>query len=168
MQVDWRQIATHIVGFLIALLILKRYAWGPVLKLLEERREKIRGEFDRIETEKKSAAALRSDYEGQLRGIDALSRAKVQESVHEGQRVAGEIQEQARVEARAQVERARAEIELERDKASVALRDDMADMVVRATERLVREKLDDAKHRQLVQEFIAALDTLQGGEGSAQ
>ena len=163
MQVDWRQILTHIVGFIIAVLILKRYAWGPILKLLEERREKIRGEFDLIDKEKKGAAALKSDYEGQLRGIDAQSRVRIQEAVHEGQRVAAEIQEQARKNAHDQMERAREEMERDRDKARVALRNDMADMVVRATEALVRESLNDEKHRQLVREFISSIDTLPGG-----
>ena len=163
MQVDWRQILTHIIGFIAAVLILKRYAWGPILRLLEERREKIQGEFDRIEVEKKSAAGLTSEYEGQLRGIETQARARLQEAVHEGQKVAAEIREQARRDAHSQMERAREETERDRDKASAALRNDMVEMVVRATERLIRERLDDEKHRHLVTEFIASLDTLEGG-----
>jgi F-type H+-transporting ATPase subunit b len=167
MQLIWSQIVTHIIGFVIAVLILKRFAWGPILKLLEERREKIRGEFDRIEAEKRAAAALKAEYEGQLRTIEAQARTRLQEAVQEGQKVAAEIREQARRDAHAQLDRAREEAERERDKASVGLRDEMADMVVRATERLIKERLDDQKHRQLVTDFIASIDTVDSGAGSA-
>jgi F-type H+-transporting ATPase subunit b len=166
MHLIWSQIVTHIIGFIIAVLILKRFAWGPILKLLDERREKIRGEFERIETEKRNAAALKAEYEMQLRTIEAQARARIQEAVQEGQKVAAEIREHARQDAHAQLVRAREEAELERDKASVGLRDEMADMVVRATERLIRERLDDQKHRQLVTDFIASIDTVDSGAGS--
>ena len=166
MQVDWRQILTHIVGFLVAVFVLKRYAWGPILKLLEERREKIRGEFDRIDKEKKGAAALKAEYEGQLRGIDAQARAKVQEAVHDGQKVAAEIREQARRDAHDQLTRAREEMVRDQDKASAALRNEMAEMVVRATEMLVRERLDQEKQLALVRDFIASIDTLESPGGA--
>lgn len=163
MQVDWRQIATHVLGFIIAVLILKRYAWGPILRLLEERREKIAGEFERIDLEKKAAAVLKSDYEAQLRNIEVQARARLQEAVHEGQKVAADIREQARRDAHAQLERAREEAERDRDKASVSLRNDMVEMVVGASERLIRERLDDEKHRQLIAEFITSLEALPAG-----
>ena len=40
---------THSIGFLITVWILKKYAWGPILSMLDERRNKIKGEFEKIE-----------------------------------------------------------------------------------------------------------------------
>jgi F-type H+-transporting ATPase subunit b len=162
------QIITNIIGFVIAVLILRRFAWGPILRLLEERREKIQGEFDRIEEEKRAAAALKADYEAQLRTIEAQARARIQEAVQEGQKVAAEIKEQARQEGHDQLDRAKQEIERERDKAQVTLRNDVVDMVVRASENLISERLDDPLHRKLVTDFIASLDTLEAEGGKAR
>jgi F-type H+-transporting ATPase subunit b len=168
MHIDWGQVVTHIIGFVIAVLILRRFAWGPILKLLEERRTKIQGEFDKIEVEKKGAAVMKQEVELQLRGIESQARVRLQEGVQEGQKVGAEIKEQARLEARDQITRARTEIEQERKKAHVTLRGDMVDMVLSATEHLIRERLDDAKHRQLITEFIAELDTVEFGGGPAR
>ncbi len=49
----WREVATHAVAFTAAVLVLRRFAWKPILGLLDERREKIAGEFDTIEREKR-------------------------------------------------------------------------------------------------------------------
>ena len=52
--VDIRQVVTQILGFLLMVWILRRYAWGPVMSMLEARREKIAGEFkeaDRLKAE---------------------------------------------------------------------------------------------------------------------
>jgi F-type H+-transporting ATPase subunit b len=168
MEIIWSQVITQIIGFVIAVLILKRYAWGPILRLLEERRAKIAGEFERIETEKKGVAAMKQEVEAQLRGIEAQSRARIQEGVQEGQKFAAEIKEQARLDARGQIARAQVEIEQERKKAHVTLRGDMVDMVLTATEKLIGERLDDAKHRSEIEKFVTELDTVEFGGGPAR
>ena len=65
-----QQVVTHILGFLIFVWILKKYAWGPLLGLMEERRNKIAGEFKQIEKEKADVAALTNDYQKKLKEID--------------------------------------------------------------------------------------------------
>ena len=117
MELIWSQVVTQIIGFLIALLILKKYAWGPVLNLLEERRQKIQGEFDKIESTKREIAQLKSEVETQLRNMEAQARARIQEAVQDGQRVATEITDKARTEARDLVDRAKEEIARDRDNA---------------------------------------------------
>lgn len=168
MELIWSQVVTHVIGFVLAVLILRRFAWGPILRLLEERRAKIVDEFDRIEAEKKGAAAIRAEYEAQLRGIEAQARARIQEAVQEGQKVGAEIKEQARQEAHQQLVRARDEVARERDKAQVTLRNDVVEMVITASEHLIRERLDDAMHRKLMTEFITSLDTVQAGAAGAR
>ncbi len=150
----WREVATHAVAFTAAVLVLRRYAWRPILKLLDERREKIAGEFLQIDREKDAAAKLKSDYEAQLRTIDAQARAKLQEAVGEGQKVAAEIKENARKESRELIGRAREEIDVEKDKAEVALKEDMVRMALAAAEKVIRERLDQETHRRLISDAI--------------
>ena len=160
-------VVTHIIGFVIAVIVLKRFAWGPILQLLDERREKIQGEFDRIETSKREVAGLREQYEAQLRDIEAQRRTKIQEGVTEGRRVGSEIQEQARADAHGVMVRSREETARERDQAQVVLRNDMVNMVIKATEQLLKERVDDELHRRMVADYLAELETV-GPSGEAR
>ncbi len=58
--VDVPQVLTQILGFLLMVWILRRYAWGPVLGMLEARREKIAGEFREAERPKGEAMGLKA------------------------------------------------------------------------------------------------------------
>lgn len=158
MQVIWAQVITHIIGFVIAVLILKRFAWGPILQLLEERRAKIQGEFDRVESSRREVISLREQVEAQLRDMEAQRRARIQDGVNEGRRVGNEIEEQARQERVALMQRTQDDIGREWDKAHVALRNDMASMVIRATEQLLREEVDDERHRRLVADYLKEIE----------
>jgi len=55
--IDWQLLVTHVVAFLLVLLLLRRFAWGPVLRFLDQRRARIRAEFDEAESRQKEAAA---------------------------------------------------------------------------------------------------------------
>lgn len=160
MNILWPQVLTQMLGFVLAVLILRKYAWGPVLTLLDARRAKIASEFERIDTTRAEVAKLRADYEAQLKNLDAQARARIQEAVQEGQKIAAEIVEKARIEAREQADRAKAEIAREHDKARVSLKNEIVEMVVSATERVVRERLDDAKQKQKIAEFIDSLSAV--------
>lgn len=153
----WREVVTHAVAFSGAVLVLRRFAWKPILNLLDERREKIATEFATIDREKSDVSKLRTDYESQLKTIDAQARAKLQEAVGEGQKVAAEVKENARLESRELITRAREEIDREKDKAEVALKEDMVHMAMSAAEKVIRAKLDDATHRKLIAETIDEL-----------
>jgi F-type H+-transporting ATPase subunit b len=153
--IDFKQVLTQIVGFLIFLWLIRKYAWGPVLETLEARRAKIVSDLAHAEKEMQDAAALKADLDRQLKGIDAQARAKIQEAVAEGQAMAAEIKTDAQAQARARLTRAEGEIEGERAKAEKALQEDIARMAVAGAEKILRKKLDEAEQRRLVAEYIA-------------
>lgn len=157
MYPDLGQIITQIIGFLVALWILKRYAWKPMLKMLEDRRARIRGDIDAAAQDKAKSAEVLKEYEEQLRNIDAEGRARIQEAVREGQEVAAEIKESARKEAEAFLERAREEIERDKHKAKIELKRDVVNLSVRAAEKLLGESMDDERNRRMVDAFIDEL-----------
>lgn len=152
--IDWRQVLTQILGFIIMLWILRRFAWAPVLKLLEDRRQKIAGEFAEAERRQKDADAAKAKFEQELRGIEALRRQAITEAIAEGQKVAGEIREQANTEAAARLERGQDEIAREREKAKEILKQHTIGLALRAAEKILREKLDESHQRKLIGEFI--------------
>jgi len=158
MNLEWQQILTHAVGFLITLWILKKFAWGPLLSLMEERRTRIVNEFQNIEDEKKKVAEQQALYEAKLKDIENERRARIVEAVDEGKKVATEIKAHAQVEVKELHDKAKADLAREVAKARVELRDQMVSITLSAAEKLVREKLDDAKHRDLIDRYIQSLE----------
>ena len=153
--IDIKQVLTQIVGFLIFLFLIRKFAWGPVLQTLEDRKAKIAGDLADAERRKQEAAELRARLEQELRGIDQQARVKIAEAVAEGEKLASEIKVDAQAQARARLERAEAEIAGERAKAQKALLEDMARLAVGGAEKILRKKLDEGEQRRLIGEFIA-------------
>jgi F-type H+-transporting ATPase subunit b len=154
MGLEFGQIITQIIGFLIAVIILKKFAWKPLLSMLEERRNKIKTEFDNIGEERKKTEKLSADYQTKLKEIDSLARVKIQEAAREGQKMANEIKEGARKEAKEIVTKTREEIGRDLEKANVQLRDDVVNMALQLTEKLIAEKLDEEKDKKMVARFV--------------
>jgi F-type H+-transporting ATPase subunit b len=163
--VELSQLLTHIVGFLIALWILKRYAWGPLLGMLDERRDKIQEDLRAAERTREDAKKDQEDLRVQLKEIDATARAKTLEAINEAREIAADIKEDARKEGKALVERARQEIEREKAKAKVELRDAVVSLALTGAEKLLSERMDDKRNRKLVLDFIEGVGQSKGPSG---
>jgi F-type H+-transporting ATPase subunit b len=158
--VDIRQVLTQILGFLLMVWILRRYMWGPLMGMLEARREKIVGEFREADRLKAEALELKARYEADLKGIEAQARQRLTEAVSEGQRVAAEIRSQAQKDALVRQERASEEIDREREKAKEILKEQIISLSLRTAEKVLRQKLDDPAQRKLAGEFIDEVGAL--------
>ncbi len=152
--IDVRQVGTQILGFLILLWGLKKFAWGPILNMLEARRQKIAAEFAEAERRQAEADQTRARYEQELKGIDAQARQKLQQAAAEGEKLAAEIRAQATSDAADRVARAEDEIQREREKAKEQLKEQVVRLAVRSAEKILREKLDESHQRRLMGEFI--------------
>ena len=160
MQLDYAQIATTLVGFVIVVLILRKFAWGPVLDMLDARREKIKSDFDAAEQNLQEAEQLKGDFESKLGDIKVIEREKIQEAGKRGEELADGIVTDARSQADTTRQKAEADLDIEAQKARVELRDSVVNMAVGAAEKVIGERLDDQKHRQLIQEYIDNLGEL--------
>ena len=158
--IDIRQVATQILGFLLLLWGLRKWAWGPVLGMLEARKQKIVGEFAEAERRKLEALELKARYEQELRGIEAQARQRIQQAVAEGQKVSAEVRSQAQAEAQQRLARAEDEIAREREKAKELLKEHIIDLAMRSAEKILRQELDDPAQRKLASEFIDEVGAL--------
>ena len=158
LQLDVQQIISQALSFLILLWILRRFAWKPLLDVLDARRARIAQEFHQAAQTKAELARLQEDYGRRLAMIEDEARAKIQQAVLEGKRIATEMQEQARAQGYELLAKSKETVELELAKAKVTLRDQLAALTVGAVERILREKLDAEKDKRLV---TAVLDELE-------
>jgi F-type H+-transporting ATPase subunit b len=158
--IDIRMVGTQILGFLLLLWGLSKWAWGPLMQQLEKRRQKIAGEFAEAERRQIAADALKTKLEQDLRGIDVQARAKLQEAVSEGQKVAGEIRAQAQKEAQDRLSRAEDEMAREREKAKELLKEQVIGLSIATAEKILKAKLDDPAQRKLAGQFIDEVGAL--------
>ncbi len=140
-QINVFWIIVAAANFVFFLVILALFAWGPLTKMLDERRTKIEqglkdAEQARIQLERSSAAAAEEI---------AAARREARDIVERAQRVAQETREADIAATREELERMRvraaAEIEAEKSRA-------IADLVV-------RESMDGPRQRRIVEEFLA-------------
>ncbi|MFA7249943.1 MAG: F0F1 ATP synthase subunit B [Dehalococcoidia bacterium] len=149
---------TQLVNFAVLLVVLRLFLWGPILKMLDERKRRIE------EGLRASEAAASAAEASQVQARAALdeARAEGRDLVGRAQETAGrlrtELEQQARADADRIVERARQEMEQERLQAVQALRAEFADLTVRAAERVVGQSLDRSAHQRLIDEVMVNSD----------
>ncbi len=147
-----------VVFFLIVFFVLKRYAFGAIQKLIDERREQIRRSIEEADNARDEARKLLEEHRqliGQARsdaeGILAEAR-KTRESMELRMREETETERQRRLEE------TRKEIAAETARALEQIRNEVADLTLEATARVVGRTLDADRDRELISEAIGALD----------
>jgi F-type H+-transporting ATPase subunit b len=145
----------QIVNFTILLIVLRLLAWGPLMRMLDDRRERIREGLDAAERAKSQVA----ESERQVQEQVEAARREAQNLVAQSQEIANRIQADARTQAQADADatlaRARNEIQLERDTAIAELRKEFADLTIEAAEKVIGRSLDKPAHQRLIEEALA-------------
>ena len=153
-----------LVVFAGLLFILGKFAWGPILGAVEAREKRIQGALDEAADRNAEAAKLLEEHRGQLADARRQANELIAEGKAAGEGVRRDIEEKARAEGQAIIERAKAEIERERDAALEALRRESVELALAAASRLIQENLDQKKDRELVVRYLNEI----GGDGGAQ
>lgn len=160
MDIEIQQIVTQILGFLILLWILRRFAWGKLSGVMEERRDKISSQFQEIQRARDEILEQRQAYEARLAEIENVARQKMADAILEGQRLAREITDGAREESRKLAEKAKENIRAETASAKRELKEEVARLSIQIAEKVLRRNLDAQKNRQIVMELIDRVEEL--------
>ena len=154
MSLEFNLIFTQIVAFIIIYYILKRYAWQPLLKIMNDRTDKIQSGFDEIEQQKTLLKQLSDDYQNKLSTIEEEARDKIQDAINEGKKISDEIQANTQAKAKEILEKAKESVENEIAKAKTQLKNDIVNLTIAATEKMIHTKLDDAHQKKLINDFV--------------
>ena len=157
-------VIVELITFLLMLAILARYVYPEIVKLAEARQQAIAEQLK--EAEKAHAEAEQSLKEAAAKLEDARKTAQnvIDAATKSGEQLRQELKQKAEEESKRTVEAAKKEIEAERERAVQSVRSEVANLVVAATERVIGETLDDAKHKQLIERAISEVAS---GNGSS-
>jgi F-type H+-transporting ATPase subunit b len=144
----------QLVIFLLVLFILYRLAWGPLLKILNERRARIAQGVEATQKALQELAAAEKERQAKLEEARREAQAMLDRITKQAEDLRKELEAKAREQAEALIAKARAEIQQERQKAVQDLRSQVADLAVMAAGRIIGESLDAKKHRELIERAI--------------
>lgn len=145
---------TQIINFVVLLLILYWLLHKPILRMLDQRSQKIKESLEMAQRVKEEAARSQAEMAQQLNA----ARAEGQQLIAQAREVAERYREEELAKARQEIqaERARAEanIQRERDAAIEELRREFASLAITAAERVVERSLDPSAHRELIDKVL--------------
>ncbi len=148
-------IIMQVLLFTVLMLVLRGYAYDPIIKLLEERKARIAKGLE----DARQAAIARDNAEAEARKILDAARgeaAKLRQEAAVGAEVmAKEIMAKAHEEARGVVANARAEAESQRNQVLAEMRSQIASISIAAAHKLVGEALDEKRQHELIADFFA-------------
>jgi F-type H+-transporting ATPase subunit b len=159
-QPDLGLIVWTFVTFLALLFILKRFAWKPILAIIEARETSIRQALEESKQARQSADQALAKNRELLAQARAEAARIVSEGQKEAERIRAELVEKARSDAAGVLEQGRRQIEFETKQAVATLRGTVVDIALDAAGKLIRSSLDDAASRRLVEEYLEELPAL--------
>jgi F-type H+-transporting ATPase subunit b len=147
-----------IVAFLITLFVLKKYAFGPIQAMIDERQARIRASIEEADNARAEARSLLEEH----RALVGQARSDAEEILAEARRVADSTRERVREEAEAdrqrRLEETHRQVEAETRRALEEIRAEVADLTLIAATKVTGKALTDADHKRLIEESIKELD----------
>ena len=147
-----------LVFFFITFYVLKRYAFGPIQRIIDERRERIRQALDEADNARSEARELLEEH----RKLIAQAKSEAEGILAETRKVAEANERRMREETAADRERrleeTRRQVETETRRALEQIRAEVADLSLIAAEKVTRRSFADEDHRRLIEEAVGELD----------
>jgi F-type H+-transporting ATPase subunit b len=149
------QFVVQLAAFLIFIWLLWRFAVGPIVKVLDERQDKIRESMasaERMQAELKATQARNEEVlvEARREAQEILATAR-----QNGEQMITRARDEANVQAETYLTRAQETMRQETEQARVQLRNEVADIATLAAGRIIRKELDPKAQAQLIEETLA-------------
>ena len=155
-----------LVAFAITFFVLRRYAFGPIQKAIDDRREKIRMSIQEADRARDEARKLLEEH----RALIGKAKGEAEEILAEARRIADSQRERVKEETEAdrqrRLEETKRQIEAETQRALEQIRAEVASLTLIATTKVTGKVLDRDDHKRLIEDAIGELDfsALEGRE----
>lgn len=157
LQINPYTIGFQALNFLILLVLLNLILYKPLVKLLKDREKKIR---DGVENAEKAEGMLKESHlirDDMIRSAKVETQGMLEKARVSGEKVRAEILGEAQKEADHVIKSGHSLIEMERGKAAEDFKGLAVNLIIKATEKLLREKLNDQKDAQMIKESLNSM-----------
>tara|TARA_B100001750_G_scaffold69118_1_gene55158 strand:- start:21 stop:515 length:495 start_codon:yes stop_codon:yes gene_type:complete len=144
-----------LVSFSILYLILRKFAWGPILGAVKEREESIKAALDAADNAKKEMENLKADNEKILNEAKTEREVMLKEAREMKSKLISDAENEAKAKAKSMVEAAKTAIQNEKNSAMNELKNTVVDLSVGIAEKLISEELADKdKQLKMIEEIL--------------
>jgi F-type H+-transporting ATPase subunit b len=147
----------EVISFAILFAVLYKFAFPPILEMLETREHKIRESLEQAERHRVEAERKMQEYEAKLAAASREAEAVLIQAKERAQRLLDENEQRLAAEAERIKSEASREIEHERRKAIQDIRSQATDLALLVAEKVVERSLNETDHRRLADEALAAV-----------
>ena len=144
----------QVVNFLILFGLLYLVAYKPVLKMLDDRSNKVKSSLEQAEVIRAQAEKAQEDFKVQIAEASKQGQLVIERASKTGDEIRDKAKAEAQVEAEALITRAKAEIRRERDEVIDELRKEFADLTILAASKVIGRSLDKTTHREMINQVL--------------
>ncbi|MFC1846552.1 F0F1 ATP synthase subunit B [Chloroflexota bacterium] len=151
----------QIINFGILLILLRMFAYKPVMKMLDQRAARIKESMDEVETVKKRAEEADSDAAKRIEEASQEGQRIIKQAMEAGEAAKAKAKQEAKIEAQSLVEKAKVEIQRERNEAVEELRKEVSDLAIMAAGKVISHSMDKEEHRKVINDILREAPGLQ-------
>ena len=144
-------------SFLLLIFLVKKYAWGNISSILDERAEKISSDIDGAEEARKKAEELASKREAELAGSRTEAKTIIENAKETAEKSKADILAEAKLEAGRLKEKANQEIAQNKAEALQSVKGEVADLTISLAGKIISQNLDGHAHKELIDQYIDQL-----------
>jgi F-type H+-transporting ATPase subunit b len=158
-QLDPGLFVWTILTFLLLVFVLAKFAWKPLLKMLQDREDMIRSSLEDAEKAKSELERLNEESEA----IMAKARSEAQSILADGKAAAEKVKDGIIAKSKEQANKIREDaenqIQVEKDKAISEIKEEVVNLTLSVAEKLIQKNLSDADNKSLIEESLKKVQT---------
>jgi F-type H+-transporting ATPase subunit b len=143
-----------IVSFLGLMWLISKYAFGPLMGIMEQRRQLVKEQLENADSNRKQADALLAEQKAALDQVRSEAKQMMEQARVTSSKQAEDIIQQAKNEADRLKQEALRDIENEKNKAVAALRSQVSAMSVLIASKIIEKQIDEKSQEQLVEQYL--------------
>jgi F-type H+-transporting ATPase subunit b len=143
-----------IVTFILLLIILKKFAWKPILSALDQRENAIKEALEKADKAKQEANILLQQNQVQINKAEEEAKKILQQSREYAEKLKEDLMQKSKEEAARLREDALLEIERKKNEAFAGLKNEVAGIAIQAAEKILKQNIDADSNTKLVNQYL--------------
>ena len=160
--VQWGDFLFYLIMFIIMLLIVKHFAWGPVTKMMDKLATKISNDIDSAEKARKEAEDLAAKRQTALENSRTEAAGIIDRAKQNGEQQKASIVDAANEEVKTMKANAKKDIQQEKQDALSSVKNDVAELSIEIASKIIQKELTPESQKELVDSYIEGLGKQNG------
>ncbi|SES19540.1 F0F1 ATP synthase subunit B [Salipaludibacillus aurantiacus] len=153
-EIEWINAIYQILAFGVLLLLLKKFAFGPIMDMMEKREQHVADQISSAEKNREESEKFLAEQREAIQEARQEAKEIVENSKKMSDQQADEVLENARKEAERMKQNALAEINTEKEQAISALREQVSTLSVLVASKVIEKELDEKEQEKLIQDTL--------------